>query len=365
MSQKTSPVLFASAHPERMDRDCTLPAKFMRLLDRMPIKDRVKGKTVAIKMHIGGGIGYSTIHPLFVKLLVDHVKTGKPRDVFVTDGTVQGASDRGYTRETIGVRLLPVIGKNGRNVVKVKTGWKPMESVLMGRQILNADVLINFSHVKGHGACGFGAACKNLAMGCVSPKSRGAMHSLEGNLVWDKTRCIRCKKCITECQSKANTFNKEGNYEVFWHNCKMCMHCRLACPTGALVLQNRKFDLFQEGLARVTKLVLDSFKPALRFHINILSQVTLYCDCWGYTTPSLVPDVGIFAGQDIVAVDTASLDAIKIKNLIPGSITPPYKLLKKGTHLFERIHGKNPYIQGKVLEHLGMGSTKYRVIEVK
>lgn len=365
MHKKVSEVFFTSAIPERMDRECTLPARFMRLLECMPIKQRIKDKTVAIKMHLGGGLGYSTIHPLFVKLLVDHIKTGKPRDVFVTDAGIDGAKDRGYTEETLGARLLPATGKDCKDVAEKNTGWELMKTVLIGRPILDADVLINFSHIKGHGCAGFGGACKNLAMGCVPPQCRGAMHSLQGTLKWGKAKCIHCEKCIKECDSKANKFNSAGDYEIDWHACKMCLHCMLACPTGAIVLKNQKFDVFQEGLAHVTKLVLESFKPGLVFHINVLTNITIFCDCWGLTTPSLVPDIGIFAGEDIVSVDDASLDAIKVKNVIPGSITPPYKLLKKGKHLFEKLHGKDPYVQGQTLERLGVGSRKYNVVEVK
>lgn len=364
MKKKASDVLFASAIPERLDRDLTLPARFTRLLDRLPIQKRVKGKSVAIKMHVGGGIGYSTIHPLFVKLVVDHVMKGGPRDVFVTDGDLGGAPARGYAKETVGARLAPACGNDGKDVVSLKTGWKPMDNVLVGKPIVDADVLINLSHVKGHGACGFGGACKNLAMGCVPPGERGRMHAQEGKLEWVKDKCTHCKKCIEECEMKANHFTDSGEYEIFWHNCKGCLHCMLACPKKAIRIVDRKFALFQEGLARVTKLVLDSFEPGNVFNINVLMNITIFCDCWGFTTPALVPDVGIMASEDLVAVDHASLDAIDVKNLIPGSITPPYKL-GKGKHLFERLHAKDPYMQVKLLEKIGAGSSAYKLVPVK
>jgi len=59
-------VTFASARPPELRADATLPI----LLDRMPgrcaFRKRFKGRRVAIKMHLGGGVGYSTIHPLLV-----------------------------------------------------------------------------------------------------------------------------------------------------------------------------------------------------------------------------------------------------------------------------------------------------------
>jgi uncharacterized Fe-S center protein len=117
-------------------------------------------------------------------------------------------------------------------------------------------------------------------------------------------------------------------------------------------------------LARVAKLVLDCYDPRNVFHINVLTNITIFCDCWGFTTPSLVPDIGILGSRDIVAVDQASLNMIKTSNLIPGSLTPPYVLGKKG-HLFERIHHKDPFVQINALKEMGAGSTEYRLVEVK
>lgn len=357
-------VYFASAIPEKLERDLTLPSKFTRMLDRLPIIERVKGKTVAVKMHVGGSIGFSTIHPLFVKLLVDQIKKGNPKRVFVTDADVSGARERGYAKQTIGAEIVSDLGRDGKDVTRKLTGWKYLPSVLLSKPVIDSDVLINLSHVKGHGACGFGGACKNLAMGCVPNKIRGMLHSLEGDLKWDKEKCIRCNKCIKECSMKANKFTDAGEYEIFWHNCKMCMHCMLACPTKAIIIANKNFSLFQEGLARIAKLVVDQFDPSNVFHVNVLTNITIFCDCWGFTTPSLVPDVGIFGSQDIVAIDHASLSSIKVEKLIPGSLTPPYVLGRKG-HLFERIHNKDPFKQVDALKKLGAGSVKYRIEEIK
>jgi uncharacterized protein len=359
-----SKVLFGSAIPERMDRNLTLPPRFQRVLKELPIVERVKGKTVAIKMHLGGGVGYSTIHPLFLKLLVDHVKQGKPKSIFITDGSTDHAADRGYALQTVGAPLKPAFGKDGKAVKAMPTGWEHLKEILFSKPLLQADVLINFSHVKGHGDCGFGGACKNLAMGCVPSKSRGDLHALEGDLTWDKSKCVRCGKCIDECQMKACSFNKQDEFKIFWHHCKMCRHCMLICPKGAITIRKHDFDRFQEGLARVAKLVIDQFEPGHVFHIDLLTHITLWCDCWGLTTPHLVPDVGVFASEDIVAVEHAALGAIKVENVIPGAITPPYKL-GEGAHLFQKLHDRDPYAQVRSLEALGAGSSAYELIAVK
>lgn len=347
-----------------MDIDCTLPARFVRLLKQLGVAEQVKGKTVAIKMHVGGNFGYSTIHPLFVKLLVDHLKTGKPRRVFITDGDIGSAAARGYAVETVGAELVPLCGPDWKSVRKLSTGWPRLKHILAGEELLKSDVLVNFSHVKGHGDCGFGGACKNLAMGCIPPLTRRDLHQLEGDLVWEKAKCTHCKKCIEVCPTKANSFTDKGEYQIFWHDCKMCQHCVLACPVKAIDIPGRNFAIFQEGLARVAKLILDQFAAGNTFHVNVLTHITPFCDCWGMTTPAIVPDIGIMAGDDIVAVEEASLDSIDFKKVIPGSIPLPLKL-RKGKHLFEKLHARDPYLQIRSLEKLGAGTGKYKLEEVR
>jgi hypothetical protein len=88
------------------------------------------------------------------------------------------------------------------------------------------------------------------------------------------------------------------------------------------------------------------------------------CDCWGITTPYLVPDVGLMSSWDLAGIETASLDQIKHEKLIPEGVPEGFKLGKKG-HLFERLHGKDPYSQMKFLEEYGLGTGKYEFEMVK
>jgi len=60
-----SPVYFGSARQARLEAKESLPAKLDLILERLHLRDRVKDETVAIKMHTGNNIGYSTVHPVF------------------------------------------------------------------------------------------------------------------------------------------------------------------------------------------------------------------------------------------------------------------------------------------------------------
>ena len=320
-----SRVHFASARLKEIRAEVSLPAKFKRMLAEYPMKGMFDGKTVAIKMHLGGYLGFTTIPPLFVKILVDAVKEagGKP---FITDGTwsIADAKDRGYTQEVLGAPLVPAAGFNEKYYVTVPIGYRSLEEADLCGEIVNADAMIVLSHGKGHGHCGWGGAIKNIGMGNVTCKTRGAIHALTDTaFVWNEAACIHCSLCVDNCPTKAATFNKEGKLDIFSHHCRYCMHCVIACPEHAITIDEHGAQYFQVGMAHVNKACLDTFEPGRVMYINYVMNVTPLCDCWGFTTPSFVPDIGILASTDIVAVEQASINTIKTEDFLEGDAALP------------------------------------------
>lgn len=360
-----SNVLFAPMAYTRYEASQTLPEKFSRMLALSGLSEKLKGKTVAIKMHVGSDVTYSTIPPVFVRKLVEFVRQSGG-ECFITDHYVYKRHPelRGYTADALGCPVLDDCGYFGKYFYTKEVDFKKLKHIDVAGLICDADFLIDFSHVKGHGACGYGGACKNIAMGCVTDRTRHEIHSLEGGLVWDETKCVHCQKCLQACNHGANGFSAAGKYKVFYHNCTMCQHCVKICPVGALSLDSHDYTDFQTGMAVCTKTVLDTFEPGNTYFINVLTQITALCDCWGMTTPSLVPDIGIMMSGDIVALERASLDSIKIENLIPEGVPQGMELSGHG-HLFEQLHGKNPYIQLEKLTGQGLGSQNYELVTVK
>jgi uncharacterized Fe-S center protein len=151
-----------------------------------------------------------------------------------------------------------------------------------------------------------------------------------------------------------------GEYSVNFHNCTLCRHCLKVCPTGAITLTGSSYRGFQYGLALCTKTVLDCFQPGSVFFMKLLINITAMCGCWGMTTPSPVPDIGLMSSWDLAAIESASLDEIKRERLNPEGVP----MGGKG-RLLERLHGKDPYFQIKCLEEPGMGAKEYQFEMVK
>ena len=343
-------VFFADIAVKTIEPEQTLPSRFERMLKKV-IPKSIAGKKVVIKMHLGGNIGYTTIHPLFVGILVGELKSAGAASIKVMDVNADSGIARGYVPEVLGCPVVSCLDKDGKHFYREKIGFKTLDEAVLSGEAIDSDFFIDLSHVKGHGDCGFGGAIKNIAMGLVDGETRSKIHRLEGGLVLDKNKCVFCQKCFRSCPRKAILINKERKeISIFFHHCTYCQHCITVCPKGAITIKGRKFEDFSEGLSLVTSAFLKKFRPENLLFINFLTNITIYCDCWGLSTASLVPDIGILCSKDIAAVEKASLDMIKTDNLLPNGLPADRKILNKGGHLFEKIHSKNPYLVIKYLE---------------
>ncbi len=362
-------LLFASAHVKRLAPEATLPAKFRALLERADLESRFRDKSVAIKLHVGGGIGYTTIHPVFVRTVVEAVKHAGGRP-FLVDGSpsVDAAVARGYTPEVVGARVVGAGGEHDQYFYTRTTEVPGLPEVELCGNLVDADAMIVLSHGKGHGNSGFGGAIKNIAMGCVTCRTRGHIHALMGHhFEWNSELCAHCNQCVEDCPVGAVSFDREDRLRIFDHHCRLCLHCSYACPTKALTMEEpgQKVVLFQQGMAAAVRETLACFEPEGVYFITALLNITPLCDCWGFSTPALVPDIGILAGDDIVAIEQAALDLVKWENLIPNSVPDQLCPIGEEGHLFQRIHGKDPYEQVRQAEAMGLGESAYRLVEVE
>ncbi|MCX7704969.1 MAG: DUF362 domain-containing protein [bacterium] len=358
-----SVVYFASARLKQLEKKATLPAKFLRLLSILNIDKEVKGKNIGIKIHVGCGYGYTTIHPFLVRLLVDFVKEGGGKP-FITD-VVSPDSARGYNEFTVGCKFIQATGLRDTNYFTVKVPARyGIRDLQLAGVLKDIDFLINLAHAKGHGNCAYGGALKNLGMGFVTTKTRIDLHRTQSERpYWNRSRCKYCMVCVKNCRSSAITFDKDKRLAIDFHGCVFCMRCVALCPHKALGLDTKNYEIFQRALALSAKKVLQSLNGNC-CHINVITNVTPFCDCLGLYSPPIIPDVGIAGSYDIVALEKATLDLINRHKYIEGTLPGHLRFEKDRGHLFERIWGKDPYVQVREAARLKLGNLSYNLHEI-
>jgi uncharacterized Fe-S center protein len=369
----TQKVYFGTARQSHLDAKETLPAKLDLILEKLQIRQRVKGEAVVIKMHTGNNIGYSTVHPVFVRRIVQAVKDGGGKP-FLADVNwdISGAETRGYTQETIGCPIYPAAGPEEKYFYEFEKPYKSIKKWKLAGMIHDATFLINLSHVKGHPSCGFGAAFKNLALGCMAGETRSEMHrAMHFDQYWFPENCPDpgiMNSIAESCPFEAIVVDKKQPEQMHLHmeQCNQCGRCLKVAPPGSLKIDAENFHTFQEACAISTSITLSTFDPTKVIHISLATHMTPVCDCFGFTSMPILADAGIFGSDNIIAVERAVLDATARMRLIEENLPLAMEIHNRTGHPFQQLHGpfKDPYLVTEYGERLGLGSRDYELEDI-
>lgn len=357
-----------------------LPTKLKKMIRKAGIEALdMQGKFAAIKLHFGelGNISY--LRPNYAKAVVDVVKElgGKP---FLTDCNtmypgsrknalehLECAWENGFTPLTVGCPILIGDGLKGTDDIEVpvKNG-EYVENAKIGRAVMDADVFISLSHFKGHEVTGFGGAIKNIGMGCGSRAGKTEQHS-DGKPNIDEAVCKGCRTCLKECANNALEFNPETKKAyINEENCVGCGRCLGACNFDAISFG---FDAAVKSLncrmAEYTKAVVDG-RP--HFHISLIVDVSPNCDCHGENDVPILPNLGMFASFDPLALDQACVDACMNAKPLPGSQLAENLANPDFVDHHDHFTNSTPESEWQTcLEHaekIGLGTREYELITV-
>ena len=309
----------------------TLPQKFARLIMAAGFDDiDMDGKYVAIKMHFGEPGNMAYLRPNWAKVVVQLVKDkgGKP---YLTDCNtlyvggrknaldhIESAYQNGFNPYNTGCHILIGDGLKGNDEVAVPVeGGEYVKEAKIGRAIMDADVFISLSHFKGHEQADMGGTLKNIGMGCGSRAGKMEQHNSGKPFVKAK-KCVSCGSCAKICAHDAPQRGEDGKYFIDENRCVGCARCIAVCPKDAIQV---KWDeapaILNKKIAEYSKAVVDG-RPC--FHISLVLDVSPNCDCHAENDVPLVPNVGMFASFDPVALDQACADAVLAQPTIPNSV---------------------------------------------
>jgi uncharacterized Fe-S center protein len=369
MSKK---IHFIDSRVEKFDYKYSLQGRLEKALERIDLsKYFSKDELVPLKMHLGNRGGHHTIRPNFVRLIAEELKKvgAKP---FVTDSSrvkpyeyLEVANQMGYNQLSLGCPVIIADGIFGYDSIMVKAG-KFLKELAVPSAIYDARSMLVLTHIKGHIDSSYAGAIKNLAMGCVSRQPRGCTWKEGGRgkmhfqmaeiMTWDENLCTYCAICANNCPVEAITVRKDF-FEVNEEKCWRCGRCVKVCPEKALSVP-QSHDNFSAALAEATKAVLDTFEPGKVLYINFILDVQPECDCMAVSDNPLIQDQGILIGDDIVAIETATLDIIKKATPLPQSKAERIEL-KDEQDILSVLHKKDASVQIKEAEKLGLGKSDY------
>lgn len=219
------------------------------------------------------------------------------------------------------------------------------------------------THFKGHEQAGFGGALKNLGMGAAAVPGKLELHASAQPKI-DTANCIGCNICVKHCAHDAVHLNADRKAEIDYSKCVGCGQCVALCQhDGAVVGSWDTSENMNYKIAEYTKAVLKD-KP--HFHVSFVMNVSPECDCWNHNDAAIIPDLGILASTDPVALDQACADMVNQTPVLHGNNVLGNKHEHDdlcGCDKFHLIHPNTNWQAG--LEHaeaIGIGTRNYELI---
>ena len=358
-----------------------LPTKLKRLIKAAGIGEiDMDNKFTAIKMHFGELGNISFLRPNYAKAVADVVKElgGKP---FLTDcntlypGSRKNALEHlycawenGFTPLTVGCPILIGDGLKGTEDIEVPVeGGEYIKKALIGRAVMDADVFISLSHFKGHEMTGFGGTIKNIGMGCGSRAGKKEQHR-NGKPSVDPELCRGCRLCMRQCANDGLVFDETAKkMSINMENCVGCGRCIGACNFDAIdFVDNAATKVLNCRMAEYTKAVIDG-RP--NFHISLIVDVSPNCDCHAENDAPILPNIGMFASFDPLALDQACVDACLKAEPLPNSQLTDN--MKQADFCDHHDHFENTTVNSEYktcLQHaekIGLGSREYEIVTVR
>jgi uncharacterized Fe-S center protein len=318
-----------------------------------------KNDITAVKVHVGEPGNSSFIPHHFVEPIVRLIKS-RGAKAFVTDTCVLYKSKRdnaidhlttaaqhGFTLENLGAPFLIADGIQGQNETTIEIDAPLNQSISLATEIVAAQSAIAISHVTGHLGIGLAATIKNLGMGMSSRKGKLVQHSVSKPRI-STAKCTACGVCASWCPEDA--ISKTGDYYMIHDDiCIGCGECLAVCRFNAVKFKwDSSSELLQKQIAEHALGIIKQKQGKIGY-LTFLISMTKDCDCMAQKPTAIIPDIGVLAGRDPLAIDQAVYDLTKTE---------------AGKSLSEIAYPEiDTTIQLQYAEQIGLGSRDYQLIE--
>ena len=269
---------------------------------------RALGRTmagkVAVKLTVGEPGGRNFLSPNLIGELVTSVK-----GTFVDSNTayggrratardhLQAAGDHGF----LALAPMDILDEEGEISLPIQ-GGSHLRDVRVGSHFSAYDSMMVLTHFKGHAMAGFGGALKNIAIGIAS----------------------RTGKCLVHTAGKSST------------------------NAFAPVRQEH----FLEAMAEAAEGMIRAMGAQNMAYINVMNRLSVDCDCDSHPAEPELPDIGILASLDPVALDRACVDLVYAADHQKSASLRQRMESLNGTHVLTHA------------ERLGIGNQRYTLVGI-
>lgn len=358
----------------RSKNKLNLLQKIEHLLNKVGVGERVgKNDLTAVKIHFGERGNTAYVRPLFVQRVVQRLRQIEAKPFLVDTNTLyvgtrgesvshyETALANGFDFVAVGAPVVIGGGLRGNRGHAVEVKLKHYRRVEIAPEIADADALIGITHFKGHEMSGFGGTLKNFGMGAASRQGKLSMHSTTNPSI-RAADCTGCQSCRRWCAFGAIVVEEE-KARILTDRCSGCGACLPTCPVQAIeITWNLSTGDMQERMVEHAYGAIAAKRPKVLF-LNFILQVSPLCDCYPFADTPLVPDVGVLASDDPVAIDQASVDLV---NQQPGHpLSAHTAQLGPGADKFRAVTPLVDWgIQLSHAEAIGLGRRAYELVKI-
>jgi uncharacterized Fe-S center protein len=333
-------------------------------------------KMTAVKIHFGEPGNLSYIRPNFAATIVTYLKS-KGAKPFLSDSNtlysgrrsnaidhLKSAWENGFNPLVVDCPVIIADGLRGSDYTEVPINLEHCKTAKIGRAFTDADIIVSMTHFKGHELAGFGGTMKNLGMGCAAVGGKLEMHSTSKPAIAAEN-CTGCRICEKNCAHDSILVGTDNIARINYETCVGCGQCVAVCQyNSAQVVWDSASELTNRKIAEYT-LAVTKDKPC--FHISFIMNVSPNCDCWHYNDYPLVPDIGMAASFDPVALDQACVNMVKEAPALPNSIINKEYVHDHycGKDKFALTHPNVHWEAGlEYAEKIGLGTRRYELITI-
>lgn len=384
------------------DRANSLPEAIMykavKVLRDAGLQDLFKkGDTVGIKLHMGEHGNVFNLRPQWISAIVDEIKRLGGKPVVVDCNTIifsdyssraktkdhlKNVARHGFTEEVLGCPIWICDGEYGFDDVKVEVpNGVMMKHSYMGKKLLELDAVVVATHFKGHPMGVFGGSLKNVGIGMGSKRGKLCTHFLNHPIYGRKAFLINQEAAAGLAQGESPTLMDrlinacafdalEWKDGVLHYHSERCVQCA-GCFGGGLF--SGTLAPSAEALLTWAPTMVDAFAAYVNaigkekfIYLNYAMDISPWCDCCNWHDKSLVPNLGVFASKDPVAVDMACLEASEAAYGLPDSKATDFGFGEPGTERFTNCSSMAKVSQWAQINagvFNGVGSSEYNLVE--